>query len=338
MRRLTPAVRVAPAKLNLTLAVTRRRPDGYHELHTVMASLDLADRLSLAPTSGATDLLHVTGFPAGPDADNLVLRAIAAARRQVGGAAIPGTALPGRPFLPALAARLDKRIPVAAGLGGGSSDAAAALDAALDAWGVDLSDEERLALASAIGSDVPFFLGTGGPALVSGRGETVERLAAPQGDPLGVLLVTPDIGLATADVYGAYAAGARSGTGSARTTSEHLAAEQRGGLRSRALYDRAGVLAAANDLAPAAAAVLPAIVPFRRALIRVLGRPVGLAGSGPTQWVLYPSIEDAAAAATRVRDAHAAGSLPSPGTGPPTVIATRLAAAQHAREIEGGSA
>jgi 4-diphosphocytidyl-2-C-methyl-D-erythritol kinase len=202
---------------------------------------------------------------------------------------------------------------------------------------VELDPTERVAIAAAIGSDVPFFLGTG-PALVTGRGETVERLDPPQGDLLGVLLVTAAVGLPTGDVYRAYAAGARSGTGSTRITSEHLAAELRGGLRSRALYDRAGVLAAANDLAPAAAAVLPAIVPFRRALIRLLNRPVGLAGSGPTQWVLYPSIEGAAAAATRVREAFAAGSLPSPGTGPPTVIATRLAAAPHAREIEGGSA
>ena len=314
LRRLTPVVRLAPAKLNLTLAVIGRRPDGFHELHSVLTPLELADRLSLMPTSGVADRIHVTGFPAGPDAENLVLRALAALRARVG-----------RPPPPAVAARLEKRIPVAAGLGGGSSDAAAALDAAIEAWGVDLDAGTRLAIAAALGSDVPFFLGAG-PALLTGRGETVERLRPTVGAAPGVLLVTPAVAVATADVYRAFAAGARPGTGSARVTSEHLALELRGGLRSTALHDRAGVLAAANDLAPATAAVLPEIVPFRRALIRTLGRPVGQAGSGPTQWVLYPSLEDAADAAAHIRDAHAAGRLPPLGDAPPSVIATRFGA------------
>ncbi|HVL53260.1 MAG TPA: hypothetical protein VM344_03280, partial [Vitreimonas sp.] len=113
-RRLAPVVRVAPAKLNLTLAVLGRRPDGYHDLHSVVVPLALSDRLSLAVQPGAaSDSLHVAGFDPGPPAANLVLRAIAAARR----AAAP---LAGGPAaLPALAARLEKRIPVAAGLGGG---------------------------------------------------------------------------------------------------------------------------------------------------------------------------------------------------------------------------
>ena len=106
-----------------------------------MVPLDLADRLSVsvAPPGGA-DTLHVDGFDPGPVADNLVLRAIAAARR----AARPAWGLPDAP--PPLAARLEKRIPVAAGLAGGSSDAAAAADAALEAWGVDLDEDARHAL------------------------------------------------------------------------------------------------------------------------------------------------------------------------------------------------
>ena len=136
--RVTPVVRVAPAKLNLTLAVVGRRPDGFHLLHSVMATLDLADRLALGPAFGPADRLHVVGAgssPApdlGPERENLVLRAIAAARRAIRAAGDD------RP-LPALAVRLEKRIPVAAGLGGGSSDAVAALDGALEAWGVRTS-------------------------------------------------------------------------------------------------------------------------------------------------------------------------------------------------------
>ena len=115
-RRLAPVIRLAPAKLNLTLAVLGRRPDGYHELHSVMVLLALTDRLSLARAAAGHDTLRVEGLDAGPAGDNLVLRAIAAARAAVGRAADPFP----------LAARLEKRIPVAAGLAGGSSDAAAA--------------------------------------------------------------------------------------------------------------------------------------------------------------------------------------------------------------------
>ena len=138
LRRLAPVVRLAPAKLNLTLAVIRRRDDGFHELHSVMVPLALADRLSVAVAPSATeDSLHRTGFDAGPLRDDLVLRAFAAARRAVGG----GWAGVGPP--PPLAARVEKRIPVAAGLAGGSSDAAAALDAALEAWGAELDEIGR---------------------------------------------------------------------------------------------------------------------------------------------------------------------------------------------------
>src|SRR5215212_7212280 len=138
-RRVTPVVRVAPAKLNLTLAVVGRRDDGYHALHSVMAPLALADRLSLAPdpSPDARDRLRVEGFDPGPAVDNLVLRALDSTRRAL------RPHLPASP--PALAVRLDKRIPVAAGLAGGSSDAAAAIDGALEAWaaGDVLSPAER---------------------------------------------------------------------------------------------------------------------------------------------------------------------------------------------------
>lgn len=318
-RRLTPVVRLAPAKLNLTLAVVGRRPDGYHALHSVMVPLALADRLSLAPGGGRDDTLHVAGRDAGPPADNLVLRAIAEARAAVGG----GWRGPAGPP-PALAARLEKRIPVAAGLGGGSSDAAAALDGALEAWGAELDPAERLRVAARLGSDVPFFL-AGGPALVEGRGESVTRLAPIRGLPVGALLVTPAIAVATADVFAAHAAGIRpAAAGATRSTSEHLAAELRSGLDGASLVARAGVLAAANDLLPATLAIVPALVGFRRALVRLLGRPVGQSGSGPTCFVLYPSVEEAAAAAGAVRAALDDGRVPAVGVDRPAVEATAI--------------
>lgn len=319
-RRLTPVVRIASAKLNLTLAIIGRRPDGYHELHSVMVSLALADRLSLAPASGREDTLHVEGFQTGAGRNDLVLRALAETRSAVGA----GWAGSGGPP-PPLAALLDKRIPVAAGLAGGSSDAAAAIDGALEAWGAELSIHERLRMAVRLGADVPFFL-AGGAALVEGRGEIVTQLQGVVGSEPGVLIVTPPLPVSTADVFAAFDAGARQTLGSARMSSVHLAEELRPGLPGRTFVDRAGVLAAANDLLPATAAVVPELTGVRRGLGRLLGRPVGQSGSGPSLWVLYPSLAEAEAAAQLTRSALDDGRVTVP-SGRPFIAATTIRAA-----------
>jgi 4-diphosphocytidyl-2-C-methyl-D-erythritol kinase len=324
--RLAPVVRLAPAKLNLTLAVIGRRPDGFHALHSVMVPLALADSLSLAAAHGRGDTLHVEGYDPGRAEENLVLRAIAAARAAVRSVGGPAGAAAGP-----VAARLEKRIPVAAGLAGGSSDAACALDAALELWGTSLDTETRARVAAALGSDVPFFL-AGGPALVEGRGERVSPLPDPLGSPPGVLLVAPAIGVPTQGVFETYAAGIRPETAAAtRLTSEHLVGELSRGLTTTALLDRAGILASANDLVPATAAIVPALVPFRRALRRILGRPVGQSGSGPTLWALYPSFDVASAASELVHAALADGRLASPGDRPPIIVATSFLSGGHPR-------
>jgi 4-diphosphocytidyl-2-C-methyl-D-erythritol kinase len=303
-----------------------------------MVALDLADVLTLARAPAGGDTLHVDGLDPGPAADNLVLRAIAETRRAVGAGWVDlgGPAGPAAGPAPALAVRLDKRIPVAAGLAGGSSDAAAALDGALEAWGAELDGIARAEIAARLGSDVPFFL-AGGPALVEGRGERCTPLAALRGDPPGVLLVTPSVALSTAAVFAAYDAGARpADQGATRLSSAHLAAElgagaasARGvGLSSARLVERAGVLAVANDLFVAAATVMPELIPFRRGLARLLGRPVGQSGSGPTAWALYPSLGQAAAAAEAVRGAVLEGALAIPG-GRPSIIATTITSAKE---------
>jgi 4-diphosphocytidyl-2-C-methyl-D-erythritol kinase len=326
-QRLAPVVRLAPAKLNLTLAVVGRRPDGFHDLHSVFVPLALADRLSLAPAGGHADRLHVEGFDPGPPDDNVVFRALAATRAVVGGgwAGGPGPA-------PALAVRLEKRIPVAAGLAGGSSDAAATIDGAIEAWGAELDPDTRLRLAAQLGSDVPFF-GAGGPALIEGRGERVAPLRGLHGSP-GVLLVTPAIAVSTRDVFEAFAALRGVGDGSVRMSSIHLAEELRSGLSAADLVARAGVLTMANDLLPATAAVLPGIVAFRRALNRRLGRPLGLSGSGPTLWALYASESEAAVAADDVRAGLLDGTLSTPGATEPFVTATSIVTKPPAEEPE----
>ncbi len=349
-------VRAAPAKLNLTLAVRGLRSDGYHELHSVMVPLGLSDLLSVSASRSGADRLEVEGLDTGPPARNLVLAAFAEARR----------ALADGPFrdapTPALAARLTKRIPVAAGLGGGSSDAAAAIEAALAAWGLvpepghrgaepasgrhsddhaAALDAARRAAATATGSDVPFFL-AGGPAAITGRGEHVDPLPSLTGDPPGVLLVCPAVPVPTPDVFGALHApgGAPADPGATLRTSQHLAEEWRAGLDGQRLLARAGVLATANDLAAAAATIVPELRSLRRALTRRLGRPVGQSGSGPTLWVLYASKAEAGAAADDVRVALSDGSLTAPGDGSTVVVATTIQgrAGPIAAHDQGGAA
>lgn len=321
----SPIVRLAPAKLNLTLAVVGRRDDGFHDLHSVFVPLALHDVLTVAPAGTAgSDTLHVTGKDAGPVEANLVLRAISAARAAIGEG-------PGRPATPPLAARLEKRIPVAAGLGGGSSDAAAAIDAALEAWGAAdaLDTERRLAVAASVGSDAPFFL-AGRPALIEGRGERVSPLTGIHGHP-GILLVTPAVAVRTPDVFAVFDGShlGSSGDGSVRMTSAHLAQELGNGLSATDLVARAGVLASANDLLASAALIAPGLAQVRRALTRLLARPIGLSGSGPTLWTLYPSLGEAQEAAVTVADGVADETVPSIGDGPPSIIPTTIRTGQE---------
>lgn len=176
----------APAKLNLFLEVLGRRPDGYHELNTLMVAVDLFDTLELRPAAdGAIRLAcDPPGLPTGPD--NLVYKAADRLRQRVG-----------RPVLGA-AIRLTKRIPAQAGLAGGSSDAAAALVGLNRVWNLNLPKEALAEVAAAVGSDVAFFLDLPA-AWCTGRGEVVTP--EPAGRPLHAVLVCPPVGLATADVF-----------------------------------------------------------------------------------------------------------------------------------------
>lgn len=149
----------AYAKINLSLEVLGRRRDGYHDLVTILQTVDLYDTLSFEPAAEITLTCNVPGLAG---ADNLVLRAAHLLRRatgQTGGAAI----------------HLEKGIPVAAGLGGGSSDAATTLVALSRLWGLHMSESNLHNLAAALGSDVPFFL-VGGTCLAQGRGEVLTPL------------------------------------------------------------------------------------------------------------------------------------------------------------------
>ncbi len=191
----------AQAKVNLALAVTGTRPDGYHELRSVFLRLELADTLTLAGPAApdaepgaAPDELVIEGDPECPVADNLVLRATEGFRRLASDAGVA---------VPAIRLQLTKRIPMAAGLAGGSSDAAATLRLLAARHPDAASRAELRRLAARLGADVPFFLDGAGAALVTGIGETLEPLPPPI-DPVGILLLTPPEGSSTPAVFRAW--------------------------------------------------------------------------------------------------------------------------------------
>ena len=186
-------VLAAPAKLNLFLEILRKRPDGYHELESLMVAVDLFDTLEMR--AARSDTISLTCEPsslsAGPD--NLVYKAAVALRTYAN-----------RPRDRPLGAeiRLTKRIPTQAGLGGGSSDAAAALVGLNEIWKLGLTRLELLAIAASLGSDVAFFL-TLPAAWCTGRGEVVtpEEAATGRRSGFDFVLVCPPVGLGTAEVY-----------------------------------------------------------------------------------------------------------------------------------------
>jgi 4-diphosphocytidyl-2-C-methyl-D-erythritol kinase len=185
---VTRAVRVrAFAKINLSLHVLAARPDGYHELRTTFQTLALHDTLTFRSRPGPFHI--ICDDEACPtDETNLVWRAAervwASARRR----GVPADVV----------VRIAKRIPIAAGLGGGSSDAAAAIRALSALWRVDLTGARVHRLAAALGADVPFFL-DGGTALGLGRGDVLRRRA--DAPPAWVTLAVPAFGVSTADAY-----------------------------------------------------------------------------------------------------------------------------------------
>lgn len=186
----------APAKLNLFFEVLARRSDGYHEIETLMVPIGVYDTLEAREDPGGAlhlDCHWAPGISAGPGSGdlppmeaNLAYRAVRLLRERA--AVETGIRL-----------RLTKRIPSESGLGGGSSDAAAALLAANAVWNLGYDGAQLAELAAQLGSDVPFFLGTGA-AVCRGRGEKIESQAGLA--PLHVVVVRPPVGLATAAVYG----------------------------------------------------------------------------------------------------------------------------------------
>ena len=261
---------IAPAKVNLTLEILGKRPDGYHEIASVMQTIDLADRVRL---ERANDIeLHVggvtaAGVPADPARD-LAYRAAVALRNEGGRA---------------LGARigLEKRIPAGMGLGGGSTDAAAVLRGLDRLWGLDLGTERLSRVAADLGSDVPFFL-HGGAALSTGRGEVTAPL--PDVAPVDLTLFMSDVDAEDK---------------TRRMYAEISPVDYTDGFRTRELAERLRKGAVLNEL-DLRNAFDPHIGALARSVVRAMmmcldgGLSVIAAGSGPAFFALIRRDELAA--------------------------------------------
>jgi len=261
-----PLRRLCPAKVNLYLRVLRKRPDGYHELVTVMQPLSLADELTVTPGgSGLSFSCDHPGLPRGPG--NLVWRAARLFEEATG-----------HPLRVRLS--LKKRIPVAAGLGGGSSDAAGALLALNQLAGEPLIQEDLHRLARRLGADVPFFL-LGGPVVARGIGDRLSPLALPA---YGYLLANPGVPLSTRWVY------------------ENLDLSRLASRPEPEAWDPGRPQEwVRNDLESVALRRVPELADLLRQLNELGAVAEAVSGSGPTVFGLFPDPETARDAAGKMR-------------------------------------
>lgn len=261
----------APAKVNLTLAVKSRRSDGFHEIESFVVAVTLFDELSIASRLEPGIGLECTIGNLPCDSRNLIHRAAVALAEDAG-------------IEPALTIHLRKRIPIGAGLGGGSSDAAATLTALNDRWGLNRSVAQLSRLAARIGSDVPFFL-LGSAAILRSRGERVEPVRFHW--PGWIVLLLPPIELSTAEVYRRWTPGDPEPSAAAA-----LAAVSGGAARmTREL---------GNMLERPAFAVSPELADLHRQAERLGAEAVHLSGSGSALFALFDEPDPAAAFADRV--------------------------------------
>lgn len=242
----------ACAKVNLGLRVLGKRPDGYHEIDTVLQSIDLCDHITLAPRRDdeiSLEMVPDLGIP--PDA-NLALRAARLLAERTG--------------LPTgVRILLEKEIPVGAGLGGGSSDAAAVLRGLNALFGLGLDTEALLDLGAGLGSDVPFFL-IGGRCRARGRGERLRRMPVPDAEHAQIyVLLVPRFSLSAREVYEAFD----------RLQPEALDSPY------------------PNDLEGSALALRPELGAVRE-FLKGAAAPFGLSGSGPTYFAVMNDEDEAA--------------------------------------------
>ncbi|BCJ87418.1 4-(cytidine 5'-diphospho)-2-C-methyl-D-erythritol kinase [Effusibacillus dendaii] len=246
----------AKAKINLTLDVLYKRPDGYHEVEMVMQSVDLSDHL-LFDERGDDQITLSCNVPYVPlDERNLAYQAAALLKSRY-------------QIRKGVHIKIDKQIPVAAGLAGGSSDGAATLRGLNRLWNLGLSLHDLAKLGAELGSDVPFCV-YGGTAIAKGRGEQIERLAV--ACPLWVVLVKPSFSVSTADVYG-----------NLRVQEIKTHPDTKGMIRSLAEGNPEAIVShLGNVLESVTFQMYPDLEKLKQSMIRFGAMGALMSGSGPT--------------------------------------------------------
>lgn len=266
----------APAKINLGLMIEGRRDDGYHDIATIFLKISLADTLHVKTTTGSIEI-HCTHPDVPCDERNLIHRAVAMLQPLA----------PGR----GVRVHLEKRIPVAAGVGGGSSDAAAVLLAVNTLWGLQLTPDDLMLYGARLGADVPFFLYPGTAAYGRGRGDELSSLICP--NTFFLVLVTPPVAVSTAQVYGQYRIELTDTAKDINIVGRYF---ESGDFSSLAAV-------CANDLETVVIRQFPIVQTVRETLNQPGTYGVCMSGSGPTVYALCPSrdVAERVAAVARSR-------------------------------------
>ncbi|WP_226002623.1 4-(cytidine 5'-diphospho)-2-C-methyl-D-erythritol kinase [Paenibacillus sp. BJ-4] len=246
----------APAKINLMLDVLHKRNDGYHEVEMIMTMVDLSDRLTMSELPRDTIIISSQAGYIPLDEKNLAFQAARLIKERYN-------------VSTGVHIHLDKHIPVAAGLAGGSSDAAAALRGLNKLWRLGISDAELRVLGAELGSDVPFCI-TGGTALASGRGELLKPLPNPP--QCWVVLAKPPINVSTAEVYGRVKADQIAYHPSAR--------QMENAIRNASFTEVCNALG--NVLEDVTLKLYPEVEHLKNSMIRLGADGVLMSGSGPT--------------------------------------------------------
>lgn len=255
----------APAKLNLSLLVQAPRDDGYHPLRSIVQTIEWCDRLTFS-TDADEDGLEITGSELDVE-DNLVLKAVDALRA--------------RSTIPPLGIRLEKSIPVEAGLGGGSSDAAAVIAAAVAHEWVEPGDS--VVVTRSLGADVSLFM-VGGTLDISGIGDVIEAIEPLEG--FAVAVTVPPFGLKTAEVYREW--DRMEGPEGEQQPGESLPPRLRDRIPMR------------NDLVPAAVSLEPQLGDFMSELRSAWGTSISMSGSGSACFAYFATLDEASHAASSV--------------------------------------
>lgn len=321
VQRMKKTVNVfSPAKVNLHLAIGERRDDGYHDARSVMQALTLHDTVTVVVDDGIDEFLNPEGF------SDFAVDVVCDVREGVAPLTIPAERNIAYKAAMLLAERLDcargvhvfirieKHIPHEAGLGGGSSNAAAALVGLCHVWGVSPLAPEVMEVASSLGADVPFFL-HGGCAVLGGRGDVLERTIEPRRGT--IVLVRPDAGVSTAAAYAAFdGAEALQGDAAVRARRAEGQADKATSANDLTLY---------NNLAAASESVLPELARVRAWLAEqpgvvrdaATGEPcVLLSGSGSATFALVGEVP--------ANDAVGAAAKDAPSVAAAIVAAARL--------------